>query len=231
MLPKHIAIIMDGNNRWATERGVPGAEGHRQGARALKACVKESARLGIQVLSVFAFSSENWQRPAAEVNTLMSLFLEALNDELPELHEQGVQVRFIGDLSAFSDLLQEKMQAAMLKTSMNQRMVLVIAVNYGGQWDIVQAARCLAEQVSAGQLAPAQIDVSIFHRHTALSDLPPPDLCIRTSGEQRISNFFLWQLAYTEFYFEPCYWPDFNAQTLQTALEAFAQRKRRFGGK
>ena len=174
---------MDGNNRWAKQRGVPGAEGHRQGAKALKACVKEMAKLGVQVFTVFAFSSENWQRPQAEINTLMSLFLEALTQELPELHEQGVQLRFIGDLCAFSEELQHKMQQACALTRMNQRLVLAVAVNYGGQWDIVQAARCLAEAVAAGRLMPADIEIATFHQYTALSDLPAPDLCIRTSGE------------------------------------------------
>lgn len=231
MIPKHIAIIMDGNNRWAVQNNVPGAQGHRQGAKALKACVKEVARLGVQVLTVFAFSSENWKRPQAEINTLMGLFLDALTNELPELHEQGVQLRFIGDLSAFSQILQDRMQHSINLTQANQRLILVIAVNYGGQWDIVQAARQLAEEVAAGQLTPAEISIERFHARTALADLPPPDLCIRTSGEQRISNFLLWQLAYTEFYFESCYWPDFDAAALQKAIEVFSQRQRRFGAK
>ncbi len=231
MLPKHIAIIMDGNNRWAKQRGLSGAQGHKQGAKTLKACVKEVAHLGVQVLTVFAFSSENWQRPQAEVNTLMGLFLDALTHELPELHEQGVQLRFIGDLSAFSEELQTRMQSALRLTQSNQRLILVIAVNYGGRWDIVQAARLLAEEVIAGHLIPADIHETTFHRYTALADLPAPDLCIRTSGEQRISNFLLWQLAYTELYFESCYWPDFDAAALKKAIDVFGQRQRRFGAK
>ena len=227
--PFHLAIIMDGNNRWAKAKGLPGSEGHREGARALKATVKNCVELNIAALTVFAFSSENWQRPQQEVELLMQLFLEALDSEVAELHENGVKITFIGDLSAFSQQIRQRMVAATDLTQSNARLTLNIAVNYGGRWDICHAARTVAEQVRQGQLQPGQIDEQSFSQYLALSDQIPVDLCIRTSGETRISNFLLWQLAYAELYFSPCLWPDFDRHQLQCALADFSKRQRRFG--
>lgn len=228
-IPRHVAIIMDGNNRWAKRRGLRGVEGHRAGADAVRNTVENCARSGVAVLTVYAFSSENWRRPEPEVEALMGLFLEALAEEVPALHENGIRLRFVGDLSAFSATLQEKMQAAMDLTGGNQRMTFAVAVNYGGQWDITQAARTLARQVQAGTLQPQQITPERMQAEVALGDLPPPDLCIRTGGEQRISNFLLWQLAYAELYFTDVLWPDFDQDALEQAFADFRRRQRRFG--
>ena len=229
-VPRHVAIIMDGNNRWAKQRGLKGVEGHKEGARAVKATVENCARLEVEVLTVFAFSSENWRRPPDEVNALMELFLEALADEVPELHENGVCLRFIGDLSGFSDKLQSQMEAAMGLTANNTQMSFVVAVNYGGQWDIANAAQQLATRVAAGELSPEDITPEALQQHISLADLPPLDLLIRTGGEHRISNFLLWQAAYAELYFTDRLWPDFKPADLKAALDHFAARERRFGG-
>ena len=228
-IPRHVAIIMDGNNRWAKQRGLRGVEGHKQGARAVRATVENCARAGIEVLTVFAFSSENWRRPEDEVNALMNLFLEALAQEVPDLHANGIRLVFIGDLSAFAPELRAKMEAAVKLTSGNQRMTFAVAVNYGGQWDIANSCRQLALQVEQGNLKSDQITPERLQNYISLGDLPPPDLCIRTGGEQRISNFMLWQLAYAELYFTDLYWPDFDQAALDTAIQDFAQRQRRFG--
>ncbi|ASP39256.1 di-trans,poly-cis-decaprenylcistransferase [Bacterioplanes sanyensis] len=228
-LPKHVAIIMDGNNRWAKRRLMPGVAGHKAGVDAVRAVVETSARNGIEVLTLFAFSSENWRRPANEVSALMQLFVAALEREVKKLHHNNIRLRVMGDLSGFSPRIQELVQQAEALTANNDRMTLVIAANYGGQWDIAQAARQLAEQVKQGTLQPEDIDEQRLHQHTWLHDLPAPDLMIRTGGEQRISNFMLWQMAYTEFYFSDVYWPDFKQQEYQQALVAFAERTRRFG--
>lgn len=228
-IPRHVAIIMDGNNRWAKQRGLPGVEGHKQGARAVRDTVENCARAGVKVLTVFAFSSENWRRPQDEVNALMELFLTALTDEVPDLHKNGIQLRFIGDLSAFAPHLREKMLQSVQTTANNARMVFAVAVNYGGQWDLANAARLLAEQVQKGTLAPEAITPELMQKHVALGDLPLPDLCIRTGGEHRISNFLLWQIAYAELYFTELYWPDFDNAALLQAFEDFRRRQRRFG--
>ena len=228
-VPRHVAIIMDGNNRWAKQRGLRGVEGHKEGARAVRATVENCARAGIEVLTVFAFSSENWRRPEDEVNALMNLFLEALAQEVPDLHKNGVRLVFLGDLSAFAPDLRTRMDAAVKLTSSNQRMTFAVAVNYGGQWDIAQACRQLAQQVEQGALRPEQITPEQVQQYISLGDLPPPDICIRTGGEQRISNFMLWQLAYAELYFTDLYWPDFDEAALHAALQDFNQRQRRFG--
>lgn len=227
--PRHVAIIMDGNNRWAKQRGMRGVEGHKQGARAVRATVENCARAGVKVLTVFAFSSENWRRPQDEVNALMELFLTSLADEVPDLHENGIQLRFIGDLSAFSPHLREKMLQSVEFTANNNRMVFAVAVNYGGQWDMANAARQLAEQVRQGIIAPDAITPELMQQHIALGDLPMPDLCIRTGGEHRISNFLLWQLAYAELYFTDLYWPDFDNAALEKAFDDYRGRQRRFG--
>lgn len=228
-IPRHVAIIMDGNNRWAKQRGLRGVEGHKQGARAVRATVENCARAGIEVLTVFAFSSENWRRPEDEVNALMSLFLEALTEEVVELHQNGIRLAFIGDLSAFAPELRRKMDESVSLTAGNQRMTFAVAVNYGGQWDIANAARQLAVQVEQGALRADDITPEKVQQFISLGDLPMPDLCIRTGGENRISNFMLWQLAYAELYFTDLYWPDFDQAALDLALADFNRRQRRFG--
>jgi undecaprenyl diphosphate synthase len=228
-LPRHIAIIMDGNNRWARARGLPGAEGHRAGEHAVQEVIRTAAERGVEVVTLYAFSSENWRRPEDEVNHLMSLFLKALASRVAELHDNQVRLRFIGERSAFSEELQQGMVQAEGLTAANRRMTVVVAVNYGGQWDIAEAARALAAQVLAGQLQVEQVDVARLGEAVCLADLPPPDLVIRTGGEQRLSNFLLWQAAYSELWFTPVLWPDFDVATLDQALADYAGRQRRFG--
>lgn len=228
-VPRHVAIIMDGNNRWAKQRGLRGVEGHKQGARAVRATVENCARAGVEVLTVFAFSSENWRRPQDEVNALMELFLTSLTDEVPDLHKNGIQLRFIGDLSAFAPHLRERMQQSVALTSGNTRMVFAVAVNYGGQWDMANAARLLAIEVQEGRLSADAITPELMQPYVALGDLPLPDMCIRTGGEHRISNFLLWQIAYAELYFTDLYWPDFDEAALLSSFEDYRGRQRRFG--
>ena len=228
-IPRHIAIIMDGNNRWARQRGLRGVEGHKQGARAVRATVENCARAGVEVLTVFAFSSENWRRPEEEVNALMSLFLESLTQEVAELHQNGIRLVFIGDMSAFTPELRRKMDDSVHLTARNQRMTFAVAVNYGGQWDIANACRQLASQVEQGALRADQITPEKVQQFISLGDLPMPDLCIRTGGENRISNFMLWQMAYAELYFTDLYWPDFDQAALDEAFADFSRRQRRFG--
>lgn len=229
-LPRHVAIIMDGNGRWARERGRPRHMGHRAGAEAARQVIESAGRLGIPVLSLFAFSSENWSRPRAEVSRLMDLFRRALKQALPKLHENGVRVCFVGDRSRFPTDLQSEMRKAEDLTAGNDGLRLNIAAGYGGRWDIVSAARSLADQVAAGELGPEEIDEERIQSRLSLANVPSPDLFIRTGGERRLSNFFLWDLAYTELYFTDCLWPDFGAQALNRALADFAERERRFGG-
>ena len=222
---------MDGNHRWAAARGRPGVEGHQAGAESVRTTIKGCVELGIQVLTLFAFSCENWQRPTEEVDALMQLFMDSLTDEVPELHAQQVQIRFIGDLTRFSPTLQQRIQAATELTQNNQRLVLVIAANYSGQWDLCQATRTLAQAVLDGHLSVSAINETTLGQQLCLQDLPPPDLCIRTSGEQRISNFLLWQIAYAELYFTETYWPDFDFQALKAAIASYHNRQRRFGAR
>jgi undecaprenyl diphosphate synthase len=228
-LPRHIAIVMDGNGRWAQRRRRPRMIGHRAGARAVNRTIDTCLEKGIQALTLFAFSSENWGRPQDEVDALMKLFMHALDREVDELHRRGVQVRFIGDRTRFAANIRERMQRAETATAGNQRLVLSIAASYGGRQDIALAARALAEDVAAGRLAPEQIDETLLAQRVALSDLAPPDLFIRTGGDTRISNFLLWQLAYAELWFTETLWPDFDADVFQQALDDFAGRERRFG--
>jgi len=227
--PRHVAIIMDGNNRWARQRGLPGIAGHKAGVDAVRAVVETCARNNIEVLTLFAFSSENWRRPPDEVSALMRLFLIALRREVRKLHRNNIRLRIIGDRTRFSELLQEHMAQAEELTRHNTKMTLVVAVNYGGQWDITQAVRKLAQRVAQGELTPDQITEEMMQAEVSLGQLPMPDLCIRTAGEQRISNFLLWQFAYTEFYFTDVFWPDFKHEEMKKALEAYSVRKRRFG--
>ena len=228
-IPRHIAIIMDGNGRWAQQRRRPRLIGHRAGARAVRTCVEFCLDHGVGALTLFAFSSENWNRPAEEVGGLMKLFLGALEREVDELHRLGARLRFIGDRSRFDAALLQRMEAAETLTAGNTRLQLSIAASYGGRQDIAAAARSLAEDVAAGRLRPDEIDEAALGARVALADLPPPDLFIRTGGELRISNFLLWQLAYTELWFTDTLWPDVDAATLQRALDDYAGRERRFG--
>jgi undecaprenyl diphosphate synthase len=229
-LPRHIAIIMDGNNRWLKQRGGTGLAGHRAGAESVRNVIKLCAEKGIECLTLFAFSSENWQRPEQEVSGLMALFARFLQrKEVGELHRNGIRLCFIGNRSRFSTDLQVLMRDAEVLTSTNTGLCVTIAADYGGRWDITQAARQLAAEVKAGTLEPDAIDEGLLHDRIALSNLPSPDLCIRTGGEYRISNFLLWQFAYTELHFTPTFWPDFGASDLDMALADFASRQRRYG--
>lgn len=227
--PRHVAIIMDGNNRWAKRRGQIGVSGHKAGVDAVRDVVKTCAEQGVEVLTLFAFSSENWRRPEDEVSALMRLFLLALQREVKKLHKNNIRLVIIGDRAQFSAVLQEHMAKAEELTKDNTAMTLAIAANYGGQWDITQAARSLAQKVAVGELKPEEICEAKLQENLSLGDLPMPDLMIRTAGEQRISNFMLWQLAYAEFYFSDLYWPDFKQPQMLEALEAYSKRRRRFG--
>lgn len=221
-VPHHIAIVMDGNGRWATRRFLPRVAGHRQGVEALRRCVKACIDRGVAVLTVFAFSSENWNRPAEEVSSLMGLLAHALGAEVAELQRNGVQLHFVGDLAALSPKMRQGLAEAERSTADNRRLVLNVCFNYGGRWDIAQAAAGLAARGEA-------ITEQSLDRALALAHVADPDLLIRTGGEQRLSNFLLWQAAYAELYFSPKFWPDFDEAELDAALAAFGQRERRFG--
>lgn len=228
-LPRHVAIIMDGNNRWAKQRGLPGGAGHKAGVETVRKVLEVCAEVGVEVLTLFAFSSENWQRPKAEVSALMALLLNALKREVKRLDKNGIRLKIIGNRERFSPAIQKHMAEAEALTSGNSRFTVVVAADYGGQWDIVQAARQIASEVAAGELSARDINEDIFAAKMSLAELPPPDLCIRTGGEQRISNFLLWQMAYTELYFTDIYWPDFGRKELLAALRDYSARDRRFG--
>lgn len=229
LVPEHVAIIMDGNHRWASERMLPGAAGHRAGAKRLRPVAEACAEMGVKSLTVFAFSTENWHRPSAEVGLLMDLMRHVMQTELDYLHEQGVKLRVIGDRQQFAPDIQQMMQECEAKTAQNSRLNLSVAVNFGGRWDIVNAARKIAHQVADGTLVADQVDESVFAAAMSLGRLPEPDLLVRTGGDHRISNFLLWDLAYTELYFTETHWPDFDAQALQEAIATYTQRTRRFG--
>lgn len=228
-IPQHVAIIMDGNGRWAESRGLPRIEGHKAGVESVKKIIRCCMSKGVPCLSLFAFSSENWSRPAGEVNFLMELFLESLRRELPELNQHGIRMRFTGDRGLLSPVLQKQMQEAELLTVNNEQLILNVVVNYGGKWDLVNAAKKIAQSVLSGELSVDDINETRFAQYLDTEGLPDPDLFIRTSGELRISNFFLWQLAYTELYFSEVHWPDFGEHELELALASFNKRKRRFG--
>ena len=228
-LPRHIAIIMDGNGRWAKQRHLPRIAGHKAGVDSVRETVKWCAEKNVEVLTLFAFSSENWQRPEKEVSYLMELFVMALEREVKKLHKQNIQLSIIGDRSRFDEKLQAHMQKAEALTANNTGLKLVIAANYGGQWDITEACREIAKDVESGKLASFDITPELISQKLTTADLPPPDLFIRTSGERRISNFLIWQLAYTEMYFSEVLWPDFDGRELDKALEFFLGRERRFG--
>ena len=227
--PRHIAIIMDGNGRWAQKRFMPRAVGHQAGVKAVRKIVEYCAIQKIEVLSLFAFSSENWRRPEEEVSLLMSLFLSTLQREVDKLDRNNIRLRFIGDRSAFSDKLQIKMAEGEAQTQDNTALTLVIAANYGGHWDMCQAFRQVMDKIAIGELKDQSIDEQLISQHLSTADLPDPDLFIRTGGEQRVSNFMLWQLAYTEMYFTPTLWPDFDQNSLEEAINSFKGRQRRFG--
>ncbi len=226
-IPRHVAIIMDGNGRWAQKRGMPRVMGHRRGAQAVRRTVEAAVALGIKVITLFAFSSENWKRPALEVSALMQLFARALDKEVPLLKENGVKLRVIGDLKAFPLKLQERIQRAQEVTADGQKLILNVAANYGGRWDIVQAARKLSKMALDGHLDPDLIDEKLFS--SALIEPLDVDLLIRTGGEKRISNFLMWQSSYSELFFSDTLWPDFDRKDLEEALNFFSGRERRFG--
>ena len=228
-VPRHVAVIMDGNGRWAKKRFMPRVAGHRAGVKSVRAVIEGCARRGVQALTLFAFSSENWKRPAEEVSSLMNLFVQALEREVDTMHRNGLRVRFIGERSLLSQQLQQSMAQAEQLTASNTGMVVLIAVAYGGRWDVVQASQKLARLCVAGQLKPEQIQEDSISACLELHGTPEPDLFIRTGGEQRISNFLLWNLAYTELYFTDVLWPDFGDEELQAAFTYFSQRQRRFG--
>jgi undecaprenyl diphosphate synthase len=228
-LPRHVAIVMDGNGRWARARGGLRADGHRAGVTPVRMVIEECVRHDIGALTLFAFSSENWGRPRDEVMSLMSLFVESLEAEIEELHRRGVRVRFIGERSELDARLRASMASSERVTAANTRLLLQIALSYGGRSDIVGAARRLAEQVERHRLAASQIDEPTFAAALALGGIVDPDLFIRTGGEQRISNFLLWNLAYTELYFTDRLWPDFDVAAFEAALQHYAARQRRFG--
>jgi len=228
-LPEHIAIVMDGNGRWAEARGEPRTFGHRAGIEPVRVTIRDCSRLGVGALTLFAFSSENWRRPETEVSTLMAIFMDALDREVEELHANQVQLRVIGNRQRLSVRLQQRIAEAEALTADNTGLKLQVAVSYGGRWDVLEAARRLAEQAASGALRPSDIDEERFARELQLADLPDPDLFIRTGGDHRISNFLLWNIAYAELFFTDTLWPDFGVAELAEAIEDFSQRERRFG--
>ncbi len=228
--PRHVAIIMDGNGRWAAQRGLPRTEGHRRGVESTKECVRAAADLGIAYLTLFSFSSENWKRPPVEVSYLMALLRRFIRRDLAELHENNVRLRLIGSEENVPADLVKMLREAVSLTSQNTGLQLIIAFNYGARDEIVRAAKRMAERVKSGELGPEDITQESFAEHFDTAGIPDPDLIIRTSGEQRISNFLLWQSAYSEFLFVDNFWPDFTRQTLESAIAAYRQRERRFGG-
>ncbi len=228
-IPNHVAIIMDGNGRWAKQRKLPRTAGHREGVKATQEIIKASGEAGVKYLTLFAFSSENWNRPKTEVSALMDLFMRSLENEVQNLAENGVRLKFLGETDAFSKKLIRQIQKSEQLTAENKKLFLNIAVNYGGKWDILQAAKKLIEEVHDGKLSLSDIDEKTLEFKLATQDAPAPDLFIRTGGEQRISNFLLWQLAYTELYFSDILWPEFSTDELSKAFESYRLRQRRFG--
>lgn len=229
-MPRHLAIIMDGNGRWAQERGLPRAAGHRAGVESLRGVVRACRRWGIPILTIYAFSTENWKRPQEEVNALMRLLTEYLRREIDELHREGVRVRAIGRWRELPQHERDEIERAMQITAGNQNLMLNVALNYGGRSELVDAVRQIAAQVEQGTVRPEQIDERLLADHLYTAGLPDPDLLIRTGGEVRLSNFLLWQLAYAELWVTPVYWPDFSPQHLEQALFDYQSRQRRFGG-
>ena len=229
ILPEHVAVVMDGNGRWARKRHLPRAAGHKAGVDATRKIVENCAKKGIKALTIFAFSSENWNRPESEVSSLMSLFVSTITAEVKKLHKKNVRVQFIGERARFSEKLQRSIDDSEALTGNNSGLHLNIAANYGGRWDIVNACRQVAAAVAFNDITIDDIDEKTFSSFVSLSELPAPDLFIRTGGEQRISNFLIWQLAYSELYFVDTLWPDFSDDDLDAALSWYAGRQRRFG--
>ena len=228
-IPQHVAIVMDGNGRWANKRLLPRAAGHKEGVKAVKNIIEASAAVGIKYLTLFAFSSENWNRPKTEVSALMDLFVSSLDKEVSNLDKNGIRIQFIGDREQFGQKLQEKIKQAEQITAKNEKFYLNIAANYGGRWDIVQACKAICEKVQSQSMGIESIDEKEFALQLSTNHMPDPDLLIRTAGELRISNFLIWQLAYTEFYVTDLCWPDFDEKQLHIALKEYAKRKRKFG--
>ncbi|MBD2561116.1 MULTISPECIES: isoprenyl transferase [Nostoc] len=228
-IPQHIAVIMDGNGRWATSRGLPRIAGHRQGAKTLKELLRCCKDWGVKALTAYAFSTENWQRPVEEVDFLMHLFERLLHRELAQMHREGVRISFIGDLSALPKSLQTEMERSMAETLNNQAIHFTVAVNYGSRNEITRVCRQVAQLVQQGELSPQEVNENLVEQHLYTADTPEPDLLIRTSGEMRLSNFLLWQMAYTEMYFTNILWPDFNREAFHQALLSYQRRDRRFG--
>lgn len=228
-IPHHVAIVMDGNGRWANKHFLPRAAGHKEGVKAVRNTIETCAKAGVKVLTLFAFSSENWNRPKSEVVSLMNLFVSALEKDVNKLNENGVRLKFIGDRTRFSQKLQDKIEESENVTANNDKFLLNIAANYGGRWDIVQACKSICRKVQDQQLKMEDISEQEFSNYLSTSTIPDPDLFIRTAGEQRISNFLIWQMAYTEFYYTDVFWPEFDEKQLHIALEQFSQRKRKFG--
>ena len=229
VIPRHVAIIMDGNNRWGQHRGMSAHKGHREGVEAVRGVMRACKHHGVEVLTLFAFSTENWGRPLPEVRALLALLSRYLRNEVKDLHKDGIRVRFIGKRERFSQRQQKLMQESEDLTRNNTSATIVIAVDYGGQWDITQAVQALARQVQAGSLQPEDITPELMGHNMSISELPRPDLCIRTGGDFRISNFMLWQFAYTELYFTDILWPDFTEFEFACALDEYSRRERRFG--
>ncbi len=228
-VPRHVAIIMDGNGRWAKSRRKPRHSGHRAGVRSVRTSVETAAQRGVEFLTLFAFSSENWARPAEEVSSLMNLFVEALRREVDELHRNNVQLRFVGAVNQLSTRLRKKIAAAEAKTAANTGLGLTVAIAYGGRWDIIEASKSIARQVVAGELQIDDVDDEVFAAGLQLAGVPDPDLLIRTGGEQRISNFLLWNLAYAELWFTEVLWPEFDERVFDEALSFYSRKQRRFG--
>jgi undecaprenyl diphosphate synthase len=229
-VPRHVAIIMDGNGRWAAARGLPRVEGHRRGVEALRRTVRAAGELGIEFLTIFSFSSENWARPPSEIKELMGLLRRFIRHDLAELHGNGVRVRIIGERDGLDPEIRRLLEEAEELTRNNGKLVLVVAFNYGARQEIARAARRLAAEVAEGRLGTASITADLLGGYLDAPDLPDPDLIIRTSGEQRLSNFLLWQAAYSELVFVPIYWPDFDRAALEGAIAEYRRRERRFGG-
>lgn len=229
LVPQHVAIIMDGNNRFAQKNQMQKGDGHREGKNTLDPIVEHCKDVGVSALTVFAFSSENWNRPQFEVDLLMRLLEETIHEQLPRMAQFNIALRFIGDRSRLSTELRELMQFAEQQTIANNSMTLTIAISYGGMWDMAHAAKCIAQDVVDGKLQTDQINVDLFDKYVSLNDLPAVDLLIRTGGDYRLSNFLLWQTAYAELYFTDTLWPEFNVQELEHAFRVFSGRERRFG--
>jgi undecaprenyl diphosphate synthase len=229
-MPRHVAIIMDGNGRWAATRGLPRAEGHRRGVEALRRTVRAAGEMGIKILTIFSFSAENWSRPASEIGELMGLLRRFVRNDLAELHQNNIRVRVIGERAGLDPDIGRLLVEAEDLTKNNDGLTLVVAFNYGARQEIVRAARRIAEAVERGEARAQDVDMDAFGRFLDAPDIPDPDLIIRTSGEQRLSNFLLWQAAYSELVFVPTYWPDFDRAALESAIREYQQRERRFGG-